>query len=127
MQDVTGKSYDDAAQILTGQRFTVTRRDDFSSTVDKDKVIGTEPPAGTSAAKGSAVTIVVSKGPELVKVPDVKGLSLDAALKQITDLGLVADTTGYLPGRTVRLQDPAAGIDGLQGREGHARVLTACA
>ena len=109
VQDVTGKSYDDAAQILTGQRFTVTRRDDFSSTVDKDKVIGTEPPAGTSAAKGSSVTIVVSKGPELVKVPDVRGLSLDAALKQITDLGLVADTTGYLPGRMVRLQDPAAG------------------
>jgi len=109
VQDVSGKSYDDAAQILTSQRFTVTRRDDFSSTVDKDKVIGTEPAAGTSAAKGSAVTIVVSKGPELIKVPDVKGLPLDAALKQITDLGLVADTTGYLPGRTVRLQDPAAG------------------
>jgi serine/threonine-protein kinase len=87
----------------------VTRRDDFSSTVDKDKVTHTEPAAGTSAAKGSAVTIVVSKGPELVAVPDVKGLSLDAALKKITDLGLVADTTGYLPGRTVRLQDPAAG------------------
>ena len=55
------------------------------------------------------MTIVVSKGPELVAVPDVKGMSLEAALKKVTDLGLVPDTTGYLPGRTVRLQDPAAG------------------
>jgi serine/threonine-protein kinase len=109
VQDVTGKSYDDAVQSLTAQKFTVARRDEFSSTVDKDKVIGTEPAAGTSAAKGSPVTIVVSKGPELIAVPDVKGLSLEAALKKLTDLGLVVDTTGYLPGRMVRIQDPAAG------------------
>ena len=109
VQDVSGKSYDEAAQILTGQKFTVTRRDDFSSTVDKDKVIGTEPPAGQSAPRGSAVTIVVSKGPELVTLPSLIGKTLDAAVQQLQTLGLVPDTTGYLPGRTVRLQDPAAG------------------
>jgi eukaryotic-like serine/threonine-protein kinase len=109
VQDVSGKSFDDASQILTGQKFSVTRRDDFSSTVDTDKVIGTEPAAGTSAPRGSSVTIVVSKGPELVAVPDVRGLSLEAALKKLTDLGLTGDTRGYLPGLTVKSMDPPQG------------------
>jgi eukaryotic-like serine/threonine-protein kinase len=109
VQDVSGKSFDDASQILTAQKFTVTRRDDFSSTVDKDKVIGTEPAAGTSAPRGSSVTIVVSKGPELVAVPDVRGMSLEAALKKLTDLGLTGDTRGYLPGLTVKSMDPPQG------------------
>jgi serine/threonine-protein kinase len=72
-------------------------------------VIGTDPPAGTSAPRGSGVTVIVSKGPELVTVPKLVGLSLDAAVSQLQALGLVPDTTGYLPGRLVRLQDPAAG------------------
>ena len=109
VQDVSGKSYDDASQILTGQKFTVTRRDDFSSTIDKDKVIGTEPAAGTLAARGSSVTIVVSKGPELVAVPDVRNLSLEAALAKLTAVGLAADTRGYLPGLTVKSLDPPQG------------------
>jgi serine/threonine-protein kinase len=107
--DVSGGSYDDAAAKLTALRFSVTRRDDFSSTVDTGKVIGTDPPTNTSAPRGSAVTIVVSKGPELVTVPDVRGKTLEAAVAQLQGLGLVVDTTGYLPGRVVRLQDPASG------------------
>src|SRR5262249_22804584 len=106
--DVSGKSYDDAAQMLSSRGFSVNRKDAFSSTVDKDKVVGTEPASGQLVPKGSAVTIVVSKGPELVTVPKLTGLTLEAALAQLQQLGLVADTTGYLPGRLVRLQDPAA-------------------
>jgi serine/threonine-protein kinase len=113
--DVSGATYDDAAAKLAAHRFTVTRRDDFSSTVDKDKVIGTDPPSGTSAARGASVTIVVSKGPELVAVPDVRNQTLEAALAQLQGLGLVVDTTGYLPGRVVRLQDPAAGSQIAKG------------
>jgi serine/threonine-protein kinase len=106
--DVRGQSYDAAAQTLAGQRFGVARRDDFSSTVDKDKVIGTDPVPGAVVPRGSLVTIVVSKGPELIAVPNLQGAALEPATKQLQDLGLVPDTTGYLPGRTVRAQDPAA-------------------
>jgi serine/threonine-protein kinase len=109
VQDVSGKSYNDASQILTGQRFTVTRRDDFSSTVDKDKVIGTEPPSGQLAPRGSSVTIVMSKGPELVAVPDMITDTLEAAVQKLQAAGLEPDSSGYLPGRRVRAQTPAAG------------------
>jgi serine/threonine-protein kinase len=38
-------------------------------------VIEQTPPAGTKAAKGDRVTIVVSKGPGTVEVPDTVGLT----------------------------------------------------
>src|SRR6476646_8080425 len=37
--DVTGKTFDEASQALTGAGFTVARADDFSDTVPKDQVI----------------------------------------------------------------------------------------
>ena len=106
--DVSNKSYDDAAQALTAQGFAVTRSDDFSDTVPVDMVSGTNPAAGTSQSRGSSVQIVVSKGPELVTVPDLKGKTLEAAQAQLVALGLDVDTQSYLPGRLVRDQTPAA-------------------
>ena len=45
-------------------------------------------------------------------------------MAKLQALGLTPDTTGYLPGRTVRLQDPAAGSMIAEGLQGHARVLS---
>ena len=84
------------------------RSDDFSDTVPVDKVIGTNPAVGTSQARGSTVTISVSKGPELVMVPDLTGLTLEVAQQRLVALGLEVDTVGYLPGRVVRSQSVAA-------------------
>jgi serine/threonine-protein kinase len=106
--DVSNQSYDQAGQALTAKGFTVTRGDDFSDTVPVDKVIGTNPPVGTLAARGSSVQIVVSKGQELITVPDLKTKTLEAAQAQLVALGLDVDTVGYLPGRLVRDQTPAA-------------------
>ena len=107
--DVSNQSYDDAAKALQAKGFTVTRGDDFSDTVPIDQVAGTNPPGGTQVARGSSIQIVVSKGPELVTVPDVKGKSLEAAQAQLLAAGLEVDTLGYLPGRLVLGQQPAAG------------------
>jgi serine/threonine-protein kinase len=106
--DVSNKAYNDAAQALTALGFAVTRRDDFNATVPTGTVIGTEPAAGQSLPKGTSVTIVVSKGPQMVTVPDLRTQTLDAATQALQALGLQPDTTGYLPGRTVRAQDPPA-------------------
>jgi serine/threonine-protein kinase len=108
--DVSNKSYDEAAQALGAQGFAVTRSDDFSDTVPVDKVVGTNPAAGTSQARGSSVQIIVSKGPELVTVPDLKGRTLEAAQAQLVALGLDVDTQSYLPGRLVRDQTPAPNL-----------------
>jgi serine/threonine-protein kinase len=108
--DVTkAASFDEASSTLTGVGFTVARADDFSATVPPDKIIGTDPPAGTEASRGSSVTVHVSKGPEKVTVPGLVGQSLETATSTLQGQGFVVDTQSYLPGRVVRAQDPAAG------------------
>ncbi len=108
--DVSKGTYDEAVAKLTAQKLKATMREDFSATVDKGKVIGTDPAAGASVARDSTVTVIVSKGPEMVSVPTgLKGLSLDAARQRLEAAGLGVDTTGYLPGRTVRAYDPEGG------------------
>jgi serine/threonine-protein kinase len=61
------------------------------------------------------VTINVSKGPELVAVPNLVGKSLDVATAQLQGLGFQVDTQSYLPGRVVRATDPAAGTQAAKG------------
>ena len=115
INDVSGQSYDQAAANLSGQGFAVTRRDDFNATVPVGQVIGTEPGAGQAVSKGSSVTIVVSKGPEMVPVPDLRGKTLDVATQALQAAGFQVDTESYLPGRIVHAQDPAAGTSVVKG------------
>jgi serine/threonine-protein kinase len=58
-----------------------------SEKVDKDKVIRTEPAAGSQVAKGSTVTVVVSSGPPLITVPDVYGMKGREAEDYLMDRG----------------------------------------
>jgi serine/threonine-protein kinase len=69
---VVDQPYANAAGALQGAGFTVTRVD-----VDSDKpkgvVVTQEPSAGTDVAKGTQVTLSVSKGPQTSQVPPVIG------------------------------------------------------
>ena len=51
----------------------------------------------------------MSKGPELVEVPNLVSNTLEAAQAKLQALGFEVDTVSYLPGRTVRATNPAAG------------------
>jgi beta-lactam-binding protein with PASTA domain/predicted Ser/Thr protein kinase len=85
--DVTGKPLDQAQQELKDQGFTpgsVQRKDDPN--VKKDDVISTDPQAGTSAARGDTVNLVVSTGN--VYVPDETGQTLADARSALKKLGL---------------------------------------
>ncbi len=108
--DVTkAASFDEAAATLAALGFTVKRADDFNATIAVGKIIGTDPPAGSAAPRGSAVTVHVSKGPEKVTVPNLVGQPLESATATLQGAGFVVDTQSYLPGRLVRAQDPAGG------------------
>jgi serine/threonine-protein kinase len=113
--DVGGQTFDAASQQLTAAGFTVSRADDFSDTVDKDKVIGTDPAAGQGANRGAQIVVHVSKGPEMVSVPNLVGKTLDAAQAQLQAAGFEVDTQSYLPGRLVRAQSPAANTSVTKG------------
>jgi serine/threonine-protein kinase len=113
--DVSKKTYDQAAAQLSAAGFTPSRDDVFSDTVAKDQVIGTDPPAGQGANRGATVVVHVSKGPEMVTVPDLVGKALEAAQAQLQAAGFEVDTQSYLPGRLVRAQSPAAGTSVNKG------------
>ncbi len=84
----------------------VTRFDDE---VDKGVVIGSEPGSGATVARGTTVTVVVSKGRDLVTVPDIVGRTLDELNKALEDAGLrPGDLSGSARGRPAAT-DPASG------------------
>jgi len=108
--DVAGQSYDAAVAAITNAGFAPVRGDAFSDTVASGTVIGTDPAGDGTAQPGAQVRIIVSKGPDVVTVPSVRGLSLDAASAALQAAGLNAAVSGaYRPGATVRATDPPAG------------------
>ena len=107
--DVAGKTYDEAVAILAAKRFSAARSDVFSDTVAAGTVIGTEPAVGQLAPRDSQVTVVVSKGPEMVEVPNVVGMTVEAASAALADAGLSPDVENYAPGAAVRAQAPPGG------------------
>src|SRR5207302_10913541 len=113
--DVSGRSFDDAAGALRDLGLVPVRADAFSDTVPKDKVIGTTPPASSSVDKGTRVTVTVSKGPDVVTVPDVFGRSVNDATKILQQAGLdVGQVYGPGKGRVFQT-NPAAGSQAHRG------------
>jgi serine/threonine-protein kinase len=85
--DVSGKDDTDAAAELGQAGFKVAKKQEPSATVDSGKVIRTEPAAGTEATKGDTVTMIVSSGQQNVDVPNVVGMSEEAAKQTLADAG----------------------------------------
>jgi serine/threonine-protein kinase len=107
---LAGKSYEDAAGVVTAARLQPVRRDDFNDTVPAGQVIGTEPAGGAEVPRDSQVTIAVSKGPDLVAVPRVAGRSIEDASAALAVAGLQVYVQGnYAPGRSVVASDPGPG------------------
>ena len=96
--NVTGQKQSDAEKTLRDLGFTVTVRQAFSDTVNKDLVIDQSPTTGT-ADKGSTVALTISKGPDVVAVPDVRGDSPGVATHKLEALGLQAKVVN-IPGGT---------------------------
>jgi eukaryotic-like serine/threonine-protein kinase len=113
--EVAGLAYDEAAAALREARLAPVQREAYSDTVEQGKVIGTEPAAGQPAPRDSEVGIVVSLGPEIIRVPNVTGSSVEAASETLRAAGLVPDVQNYSPGARVRAQDPSGGAEARRG------------
>ncbi|MFE1075601.1 Stk1 family PASTA domain-containing Ser/Thr kinase [Streptomyces sp. NPDC058783] len=60
----------------------------YSDTVERGKVISTDPGVGDRIRKHDSVSLTVSDGPDTVKLPDVSGYRLDKARTLLEDEGL---------------------------------------
>lgn len=88
----------------------------YSDTVDRGKVISSDPKSGARIRGNGSVSLVVSRGPEIVTVPDVQGVGLSEARRQLEKRGLVPGmvtkefSDDVSAGEVVRT-DPEAGAE----------------
>ena len=87
--DVSGALFDDGAQTLRDQGLLVLRLTEASDDVEAGLIIRTDPPAGTSVPERTTVEVVVSSGKLEVTVPQLQGLTEEAARAALESAGLI--------------------------------------
>ena len=115
--DLTGKKATRAQDRLAGLGFTVELTKENSDEVPKGRVISQSPSEGRGF-RGDTITLVASKGPVLVEVPDLRTRSVAEATSDLADVGLqisVEQTKLYIALDRVVRQSPAAGSTVPQG------------
>ncbi|MDO0928096.1 Stk1 family PASTA domain-containing Ser/Thr kinase [Streptomyces sp. TG1A-8] len=117
--DVAGEDPDAAARELAeaGLKAEVSAGR-VDSAYGKGRVARQSPAAGGRAAEGDTVTLTLSRGPEMVEVPDVVGAGADEARELLEASGFkVHEDRGLLGlfGDTVRKQSVAAGGKAAKG------------
>lgn len=92
--DVRRMTVDQAKALLSQAqlRFGGTR-DAYSTSVASGRVIGTDPAIGVAITPGTPVTLVVSKGPAPIVLPDVTHQPIAKARARLQALGLTVTTT----------------------------------
>jgi beta-lactam-binding protein with PASTA domain len=119
--NVAGLPQDAATTALTGAKLTLgTTTKQASNTAVSGKVVSQDPAAGSSRAEGSTVNLVISSGPPVAAVPNVGGVTQDAATNALTGAKLKVGTVTKQNSNTVASgkvisQDPATGSSLKEG------------
>jgi serine/threonine-protein kinase len=128
--NVVGQQKPVAEAKLGDAGFRVTALEQ-SSDRPKGEVIAQSPGAGVTVDKGSRVTITVSKGPQKVKVPDVKGQTKSQAKSTLQAAGFTVTTKEQFTSDSTQVgkvidQSPAAGTKVKKGSGVTITVGKAC-
>lgn len=113
-----GLTREEATERLEEAGFKVRVQSVNSSSVEAGAVVHSEPSGGETATHGSEVTIFVSKGPKLAKVPVLVGTQRSVAVQQIRGRGLeaiVEEEESAKPTGEVIRQTPSAGTQAPPG------------
>lgn len=118
--DVTGESRADATSELEDAGLKVRIEEKrVHSEEDKGTVVDQDPREGQQQlAEGDTVTLTLSKGPEMIEVPDVEGMSVDDATRELKDAGFEVDEDRGLLGifgDTVKGQSVEGGDEAPKG------------
>lgn len=91
LPDLTGGTLDEAKTALNAAEMALGNvTEAFDEKVPAGVVIAQDPAKGTEVRHGTPVALEVSKGPQPIPVPDVRGKTQDAAVKTLQDAGLKA-------------------------------------
>ncbi len=125
--DVTGMTLARARDTLEGEGFEVKSNEAFDDTIAKGNVISQSPPANVLVEAGATITLVVSKGPEVVEpetavVPSVYGFEEADARDALSEAGftpriIYVDVTNPDEDGRVVGQNPIGGASATKGSE----------
>jgi serine/threonine-protein kinase len=88
---LTNLTREQAANTI-GDNWVLNVVEEFSSSISAGVVVSQEPPPGENLPLGETITIVVSRGTEIVSIPDVRGEDAGEAATLLESLGLVVTT-----------------------------------
>lgn len=115
--NIVNHEREEAISMVQDAGFTYSLEQAPSDSITKGYVISTDPVDGAAADEGSEIKIIISTGPETVmtKVPQLKGLSKDAAIAKIESsnlsIGSISTAESDLDAGTVIDQNIAAGTE----------------
>ncbi|MDA8271323.1 MAG: PASTA domain-containing protein, partial [Actinomycetota bacterium] len=108
--NLVGESSANAVAQLKALELVPSETQAFSDTVPAGNVISQAQSAGSMVARGSTVAFVVSKGPQMVVVPNVIGDTLQQAEAALNQAGLTVGTVyTYFGSSTVVATSPRGG------------------
>jgi serine/threonine-protein kinase len=110
---VVGRPQADAEAELTRAGLAAVVAEQPSDEVERGRVVSQQPDGG-SLRRGGTVRLVVSTGPDVVQVPDVRGQSIDSARRQLEDAGFRVRVRSLRIG-TVVVQQPGPGTERRRG------------
>ncbi|WP_435246141.1 Stk1 family PASTA domain-containing Ser/Thr kinase [Streptomyces sp. NRRL F-5630] len=122
--DVSGKDEAEAREELSdaGLDVKVASARVFSSDADEGAVAKQSPGAGERLAAGDTVTLTLSKGPDLVEVPDVEGKQEKEAKGLLENAGFEVKVSRWFLGHTVWDQSVSGGDTAPRGSTVTIRV-----
>jgi len=110
--DVVGKRKEQAEEILKEKKLGMIIADEVESEKEKGTVIDQDPDAGEKVPKETKVKVLLSKGPPLILVPELRDRHLDDAVRSLREVGLEIKVTeersSTKPNGTVLEQEPEA-------------------
>lgn len=115
--DIVNREREEAISMIQDAGFKYSIDQVPSDSVTRGYVISTDPVSGAAADEGSEVKIVISTGPAAVmtKVPQLKGLTKDAAISKIESsnlsVGSLSTAESEFDAGTVIEQNIAAGTE----------------
>lgn len=111
--DVSGMTYEKAANTLVNKRFELTSSPQviYTDEVEEGKVIKTSPAAGRVVREGTKITIFKSGGKQKKKMPNLIGKDYEKSKDELTSYkGVVPDyIESEKPRGEIVLQSPEAG------------------
>ena len=117
--DLVNMSLENANKLIYSMNLSMSVTEEYSSTVEKNYVISQAPVKGTPLKKGDTISIIISKGPQSLSVPNIIGYSLNDAKKILKQSGLNLGTVDYEYSNfrsegTIINQSPLAGMGDIK-------------